>query len=504
MFEISSSQIDADIQKQHLTDCTAGGYVSFEGWVRNHNEGKAVTALEYEAYASMAEKEGQKILDEAFTYFDITNARCIHRVGKLAIGEMAVWVGVTGAHRKGAFEACEYIINAVKHRLPIWKKETYVDGDSSWINCQHGCAVHHETLTESDYYDRQIRLPEIGKKGQEILKQSKVLVVGAGGLGCPVLQALAGAGVGTLGICEPDKVQISNLHRQTLFTADDLGSNKGEIATVRLEKQNPFIHIQIHPEAFTEANAEALFRAYDLVLDCTDNFETKYLLSDTAVKLAKPLIHASIYQYEGQLSVYEPHASSFCLRCLWPEPPGAAELGTCGETGVLGATTGVVGNIQALEAIQFLLNLPGRLSGKHLMLIDLLYRHTSSLRQQPNPECPLCGDAIPSANQTPKERISIEVGELEKLNRFIVLDISETKADLPLPDDILTLWIPYSKILENPSDLNENQTYLIVCPFGGRSAYLARKLRQKGITHVFSLTGGIATLAGLRTKVGNC
>jgi molybdopterin/thiamine biosynthesis adenylyltransferase/molybdopterin synthase catalytic subunit/rhodanese-related sulfurtransferase len=501
VFAISADVIDVDAQKQCLTDNAAGGYVGFEGWVRNHNEGKSVMALEYEAYTPMAEKEGRKIMDEARTRFEITGARCVHRVGKLSVGEMAVWIGVTAAHRKAAFDACEYIIDAVKQRLPIWKKETYADGDSGWIHCQHGSSAH-EAITESHYYDRQIRLPEMGAEGQEILKRSRILVVGAGGLGCPVLQALAGAGVGTLGICEPDRVQVSNLHRQTLFTTSDLGHNKAEVAAERLRRMNPFIHIQTHPDAFSEDNAERLFKAYDLVLDCTDNFETKYLLSDTAVKLARPLIQASIYQYEGQLRVYEPGSESFCLRCLWPEPPEVGALGTCSESGVLGATAGVFGNLQALEALKFLLNLPGRLSGQHLLMMDLLHSRLVSIRQQPNPACPLCGHLSTPSKENFKENISIEAGELEKLKRFILLDISDTKSQLSLCGAAETWWIPYQEFLENPPVLEDSQTYVLICPFGGRSAYLAKKFRQQGKRHIYSLAGGMAALSGLRKTIG--
>jgi adenylyltransferase/sulfurtransferase len=403
-------------------------------------------------------------------------------------------VGVTAPHRKAAFDACEYIIDEVKHRLPIWKKETYADGDSGWINCQHGCASGPGTLLESEYYDRQVRLPEVGKEGQEILKHSKVLIVGAGGLGCPVLQALAGAGVGTLGICEPDHVQASNLHRQTLFSTDDIGKSKVRVAAERLRKLNPFIQVQIYSEKFSETNAGDLFTAYDLIVDCTDNFETKYLLNDTSVKLSKPLIQASIYQYEGQLRVYDPQAKSFCLRCLWPELPETAELGTCRETGVLGATAGVFGNLQALEAIKFLLNLPGRLSGQHLLMLDLLHYRTYSLRQQPSPDCPLCSGSNVFPKQGYKERISIEADELETLNNFIFLDISETKTNLPLSNDIRTWWVPYSEFLESPPTLDEEQTYLVACPFGGKSAYLTRKLRQQGKDNVYSLSGGTTAL----------
>lgn len=500
MFEISSAPIDTEFHKMMLMDETAGGYVNFEGWVRNHNEGKSVLTLEYEAYTSMAEKEGGKIVEEALARFDITGARCVHRTGKLAIGEMAVWVGVTAAHRKAAFDACEYIIDEVKHRLPIWKKETYTDGDSGWVNCQHGCADHAH-VDECSYYDRQLRLPEVGKSGQERLKRSKVLVVGVGGLGCPALQALAGAGVGTLGICEPDQVQVSNLHRQSLFSIEDIGHSKAEIAAEKLRRMNPFISIHTHPEAFAEDNAEALFAAYDLVLDCTDNFETKYLLSDSAVKLHKPLIQASIYQYEGQLMIYEPQAQSYCMRCLWPEPPEAGAFGTCGETGVLGATAGVFGNLQALEALKWLLNLPRRLDGQQLLIMDLLNGHTSRIRQQASPDCPLCGRSVGFPKQTAKERISIEAGELESLSSFIVLDISETRTSLPLQGNFRTLWIPYQELLENPPVLDGNQTYLLVCPFGGRSAYLTRKLRRQGKDNVYSLAGGIAALTQLRDYV---
>src|SRR5262249_27935129 len=199
-----------------VCDAGGGGYGSFEGWVRNHNDGFAVRRLEYEAFEPLAIKEGERIIAEAMTRFGVEHAACVHRIGDLAIGDMAVWVGVSARHRAEAFAACRYIIDEVKHRVPIWKKEHYGNGDSGWVNCERCAAVDHEVHEHGSHahrspqprladprlgapvpdYPRQIALKEVGTAGQAKLRASRILVIGCGGLGVPVIGYLAGAGIG--------------------------------------------------------------------------------------------------------------------------------------------------------------------------------------------------------------------------------------------------------------------------------------------------------------------
>ncbi len=510
MFQISTSPIDEVALKKRLENPKAGAFVSFEGWVRNHHEGREVVLLEYEAFEALAQSEAEKILQEAVSRFEIEEAICVHRTGALCIGALAVWVGVTAAHRGAAFQACQYIMDAIKSRLPIWKKEHYANGDSGWVNCQH-CASHSGSdnhhvdkslgFDEVHYYERQMRLPEVGAEGQATLKQSKVLVVGAGGLGSAALLYLASAGVGTLGICEFDNLEPSNLHRQVLYHASDAGQSKCELAKRRLQALNPFIHIQTYDKKLDLNNIEGILNHYDLVLDCTDNFKTKFLLNDAAVHFQKPLIQASIYQYEGQLQLYLPNGDSPCLRCLWPEMPEADCTGTCEDVGVLGAVPGVFGTLQAMEALKYLLGLPTDLN-RHVLMMDLLTSRVQKIRQIQNPACPICGENadresfLTMMNGNAEEEIDLEIDlaacSREHLNAFQWVDIRE--AHECLQDDfeaLLVQQIPLSRFNLEISTLSPQHAYLVFCQKGIRSKKLVRVLRQQGFTKVYSVQGGV-------------
>ena len=502
MFSLSDTPLDPRALTQEIQDPHSGAGITFEGWVRNHNEGHQVLRLEYEAYAAVAISEGNKILQEAKEKFGVDHAVCVHRTGSLDITDMAIWIGVSAAHRGEAFAACRYIIDEIKHRTPIWKKEHYVNGDSGWVECEHCAAAahthhhhHHHTpsCTEADYYDRQIRLKEVGEAGQQKLKDARVLVVGAGGLGCAALQYLAAAGVGKLGICESDVVDSSNLHRQTLYTTDQIGNPKGAEAAHTLQHLNPFIAIEHHPQHIEKSNSKALVQDYDILIDCTDNFETKFLLSDIAVLEKKLLIQSSIYQYEGQLFVYDPTSDGPCMRCIWPDMPAPQCVGNCAEVGVLGAVPGVFGALQAMECLKQLLDLPGKLRGETLFF-DLLSYSARKVRAHKASHCH-DGESHrvrPIQEEAPLEWTWEEATQKQDLNIIDIREAEETNAE-PLPLDNVHL-LPMSTIDFDAVHLDKEKSYLLCCAQGMRSKSLAVRLRELGYPKVYSLTGGATGL----------
>jgi adenylyltransferase/sulfurtransferase len=246
------------------------------------------------------------------------------------------------------------------------------------------------TKEELDRYARHIVLPGVGGAGQARLKQSSVLVVGAGGLGSPVLMYLAAAGVGRLGIVEMDLVDLSNLQRQVLFDTQALGLPKAEAAKARLASLNPHVQVEIHAHKLDSQNALSIIAPYDLVLDCTDNFPTRYLLNDACVLLNKPLVYGAIHQFEGQLSEFH-HQAGPCYRCLFPRPPQPGTVPNCAEAGVFGVLPGVIGSLMATEALKVLLGVGEVLSGQ-LLLYDGLEARFRSLKFSRRADCPVCGD----------------------------------------------------------------------------------------------------------------
>jgi len=494
MFNITDTPIDPEALKMALQSPEAGACATFEGWVRNHNEGESVDHLEYESYPAVANKEGARIIDEARQRFDIHNVYCVHRVGNLAIGDMAVWVGVTSSHRDDAFKACRYVIDETKARVPIWKKEHYPAGDTGWINCETRTEAATPSLTESAYYDRQTRLPQVGEVGQQTLRESRVLVVGAGGLGSPALSYLAAAGVGTIGICEGDHLEASNLHRQTLYSHDTIGEPKAELAASRLREQNPFITVHTHPERLTPDSATSLFSDYDLVLDCTDNFPTKFLINDAAVITKTPVIFASIYQYDGQLFLVNTGDGGPCMRCLWPEIPEPGCVGSCAEVGVLGAVPGVFGAMQATEAIKFIIGLPGVL-GHELVLFDCLTYAVQKIPFAKHALCPVCGDqpsiqTIDAANYDPNADLEVEI-IANQLSDYRLIDIREPDEVAADPiEGVAHECIAMSTWDLDSPPINRDAKYLLSCARGMRSKSLAGKLRERGYTNVYSVISG--------------
>lgn len=471
----------------------AGAIVVFEGLVRNENEGRKVQSLEYEAFGELASSEGEKVLREAVEGFGLVDAACRHRVGLLHLGEIAVRIEAFAPHRKEAFRACEWIIDEIKRRVPIWKKEYYQNGDSEWLN-----PAQSSSVKESDYYDRQTRLSEIGPEGQAKLKSAKVLVVGAGGLGCPALLYLAGAGVGTIGIADDDVLSLDNLHRQVIYSARDAGKAKAGLAAEAARALNPFIDVRACEQRVTRSNVMDLIADYDLVLDCTDNFSSKFLLNDACCAAGKVLVQASIYQFEGQLLVVDPRSAGGCLRCIWPEVPEAGCVGNCAEVGVLGSTAGVFGSMQAAEALKILLGIEGALTDS-MLLLDMRTWESRRIARKRNADCRSCGGALLET-----EDLEITVEQLNRLANYLLVDIREPEEweEEPfLAGKDTVLQLPMGSL--DPADprLVTEKPLVIVCGHGIRSYYAADMLRRSGVLNSYSLAGGVERLNSYRKSM---
>jgi adenylyltransferase/sulfurtransferase len=239
-------------------------------------------------------------------------------------------------------------------------------------------------------YARHVILPGIGGDGQRRLMEAKVLVIGAGGLGSPAAMYLAAAGVGSLGLVDFDKVELSNLQRQLLHDTDDVGRPKVESARDRLNQLNPNVEVVAHETLLTSENAFDILGGYDVVVDGTDNFPVRYLVNDATQMLGKPLVYGSIYQWEGQASVFMPGSDAPCYRCLFPEPPPPGTVPSCAEGGVFGVLPGIIGSVQAVEAIKLVLGVGEPLVGK-LLIYDALSNEFTTVKLRWDPDCPVCG-----------------------------------------------------------------------------------------------------------------
>jgi sulfur-carrier protein adenylyltransferase/sulfurtransferase len=505
-FSLAAELIDPAQLREVLQHPGSGAFCTFEGRVRNCNEGRAVSGLEYESYAELALEEGERIIEEAIARHGLIAARCVHRTGHLAIGDLAVWIGVSSAHRDEAFRACRYIIDEIKHRLPIWKKEHYIDGDAAWVACTHTHGEHEHrpqhglTTAFVPDYSRQTRLREVGEAGQTRLAAARVLVIGAGGLGCPVLGYLAGAGVGTLGIVDGDRLDASNLHRQTLYDARDLGQRKVDLAARRIAALNPSVAVQTYAEPLHAMNVIDVFGQYDLVIECTDDIASRYLSNDASILTSTPLILASVYQYEGQLQVVAAKPGAPCLRCLWPQPPAPGTVGTCIESGVLGPVPGVLGSMQAVEALRLLLDLP-RLADHALLLVNLLDGTSQRLPVDAAMGCARhrgCADAAHRGLTLAQSMLDVDLA-FDSLDHAIaagyaLVDLREQEEidarPLPAPSQRL----PFARVTALAPELRPQPT-LLVCASGRRSGAAARALRGQGMSMIHSLFGGLAALA---------
>ena len=364
------------------------------------------------------------------------------------------------------------------------------------------------TNDEIKRYSRHLIMPEVGMDGQRRLKAASVLCIGAGGLGSPVAMYLAAAGVGTLGIVDFDVVDFSNLQRQILHGTPDVGRTKLASAKDRLTAINPEITIQTHDMAISSENALDLFKPYDIIVDGTDNFPTRYLVNDACVLLNKPNVYGSIFRFEGQASVFATKEGP-CYRCLYPEPPPPGLVPSCAEGGVLGVLPGVVGCIQATEAIKLVIGVGEPLIGRFL-IFDALKMKFRELKLRKDPDCPVCGTRPtvtklidyelfcglhPTAPEpTPSnatEITSVELKQrLDRGDKLTIVDVREPH-EYQINQIKGSLLIPLGDFDKRYTELDRNDEIIMQCKVGGRSAKAADFLRSKGFTKVLNLKGGI-------------
>ncbi len=341
---------------------------------------------------------------------------------------------------------------------------------------------------EDQFYARQIQLSEIGEAGQQKLKNSRVLIVGAGGLGCPVLQYLSAAGVGHITIIDGDQVEISNLHRQPLYTIDDAGKMKAQIAAQNLRMQNPFIHIENVNEDFVLGNAEETVKEHDLVVDCTDNFSTNYLIHDTCRLQKIDLITASIHSFEGVIHRYNFSKEQTCLRCRSPKIPEESCAGSCAERGVIGALPGVFGSLQADIALQHLLGIE-TLAHATSWVFDVRSMESRKIGWWKNKTCPICTkDESLDRLHVPSDYIINHIDE-----SYVLIDVRERKEVTKSPVNIKAMHHPLSQW--NNNYIDKNTPTAIICAKGYRSLILTKKLRSEGFENVFSVKGGLENLS---------
>jgi sulfur-carrier protein adenylyltransferase/sulfurtransferase len=341
-------------------------------------------------------------------------------------------------------------------------------------------------------YSRQVLLKEVGARGQATLAQSRVLIVGAGGLGSPALQYLAGAGVGYLGIVDADTLDASNLHRQPIFALADVGDPKAELALAAVKRINPSVQVELHAVRLDANNALDLIRRYDVVVDCSDNFRTKYLINDATVLACRPAVFASVYQYEGQLQVYKPEPQHACLRCLWPDAIADGVVGNCAEAGVLGPVPGTFGTLQALLTLKILLGLSGQLAGE-LLLMNFTDFSMLKIKAPRHAEChaPGCVRVREIAGEDPGLEVAVTSLTDAAQRGLEVIDIRSDEEFAARPTAVR--HIVMSALLADPGQLSPGREFLLVCASGKRSLAAARELRRRGIA-AHSLAGGLATV----------
>lgn len=355
-------------------------------------------------------------------------------------------------------------------------------------------------------YSRHLLIPEVGLAGQRRLASSRALVVGAGGLGSPVLQYLAAAGIGRLGVMDGDAVDLTNLQRQTIFATADIGTNKAAAAARRLSALNPAIAVDPLPLFLDAANAREIVRLYDVVVDCTDRFSTRYLINDACILEKKADVYGSIFRFDGQVSVFGLPGGP-CYRCLYPQAPPAGSVPTCAEGGVLGALAGIVGAWQASETLKALLEIGEPLAGR-LMLIESLGARVREVRFARDPACALCGEApqlrdVAEAQESQPESTEFEEVDAAQLDEALagarLLDVREPhEAVLGTIEGAIAM--PASQLHERMHELDTATRYVVACRVGAKSLWALRELRAAGFGRLLHLRGGLLSYAATRPE----
>jgi molybdopterin/thiamine biosynthesis adenylyltransferase/rhodanese-related sulfurtransferase len=360
------------------------------------------------------------------------------------------------------------------------------------------------TRAEIERYSRQIVMPEIGPVGQEKLKASSVLVVGLGGLGSPAALFLAAAGVGRIGLVDYDIVQASNLHRQVMYSEQDLGKKKVEVARSRLQMTNPHVRIETYDTKLDSTNALEILQEYDIIIDGTDNFPARYLIGDACVLLGKPDIYASVFRLDGQMTVFA--KSGPCYRCIYPEPPPPDAVPSCAEAGVLGVLPGIMGCLQAAEALKLVLRIGEPLIGR-LLVLDATGMRFTEIRVGKNPDCPICG-SNPSVHELQDYEAFCGTGasaseSVPEVTPIVLKKMLDEGRDVELIDvrepfeyEICHLegskLVPLGQLQARAGDLSKAKTVVVYCHHGQRSANAVSYLTSAGFTDVRNLRGGIA------------
>ena len=360
-------------------------------------------------------------------------------------------------------------------------------------------------------YSRHLIMPEVGMEGQLKLKQASILLVGTGGLGAPLGLYLAAAGIGRIGLVDFDVVDFTNLQRQVIHGTKDVGRKKLDSAADRMHDVNPFVEIEKHEVALSSENALDILKNYDIVIDGTDNFPTRYLVNDACVLLKKPNVYGSIFRFEGQASIFATEGGP-CYRCLYPEPPPPGLVPSCAEGGVLGILPGTIGLIQATEAVKLIIGIGEPLIGR-LVLYDALGMRFRELKLRRNPECPVCGDhptvtklidyqqfcgipeqqpAAPAVSASaPGEIDPVEVkAKLDRGDRFVFIDVREPH-EYQICSIPGTRLIPLGEVPKRVNELNPADEIVVHCKSGVRSGKAADFLRQAGFKNVLNMKGGI-------------